>query len=129
MKIIRFEDLECWKEARILVKMIYNLVKKSEFSKDYRLRDQIVGSGISIMNNIVEGFDAQSNNEFIRFLTISRRHVSEVESCLYVAIDQSYITKKEFKDTFDQAEKEKQLIDGMLRYLRKYKRTQRKKRK
>lgn len=106
--------------------MIYNLVKKSEFSKDYRLRDQIVGSGISIMNNIVEGFDAQFNNEFIRFLTISRRHVSEVESCLYVAIDQSYITKREFKDTFDQAEKEKQLIDGMLRYLRKYKRTQRK---
>jgi len=126
MKIQRFEDLECWKEAKILVNKIYGLVKKPEFSKDYRLRDQIVGSGISIMNNITEGFDAQSNNEFIRFLTISRRHVSEVESCLYVALDQNYITDNEFKDTFNQAEKEKQLIDGMLRYLRKYKRTQRK---
>ena len=58
-------------------------------------------------------------------MTISRRHISEVESCLYVAVDQDYITEEEFKNIFDQAEKEKQLIDGMLRYLREYKRTKR----
>lgn len=124
MKITRFEDLECWREARILVRMIYSLTKKVAFSKDYRLRDQVTGAGISIMNNVAEGFDSQSNNEFIRFLKIARRSISEVENCLYVAIDQDYITQEEFKNTFDQAEKERQLIDGMLRYLRKHKRNQ-----
>jgi four helix bundle protein len=125
MKIKRFEDLECWKEARILLNMIYILTKKGNFSKDYRLKDQIVGSGISIMNNVAEGFDSQSNNEFMRFLKIARRSISEVENCLYVAIDQIYISQEEFKNTFTQAEKERQLVDGMLRYLRKYKQTQR----
>lgn len=81
MKIKKFEELDCWKEARKLLQMIYTLTKKHEFSKDYRLRYQITGPGISIMNNIVEGFDSQSNPEFMRFLKISRRRVSEVETC------------------------------------------------
>lgn len=118
MKIKRFEELECWQQARILVKMIYGLVKKKEFLKDFRLRDQIIGATISIMNNIAEGFDSQSTNEFIRFLTISRRSISEVETCLYVAIDQKYITQQEFDTIFNQCEKLRQIIDGLLRYLR-----------
>jgi len=126
MKITRFEDLDCWKEARILTRYIYEIVKKSNFSKDYRLRDQIVGAGISILNNIAEGFDSQSNNEFIRFLLVSRRSVSEVETCLYIALDQNYISSAEFNKVFAQSERVKRVIDGFLRYLREYKRTKRK---
>ena len=123
MKIQRFEDLDCWKEARKLMQSIYRLTKKDVFNKDYRLKDQITGAGISILNNIAEGFDSQSNNEFIRFLQISRRSVSEVETCLYIALDQCYINTSEFDDAFAQSEKVKQVIDGFLRYLRLYKRT------
>ncbi|MBU4457241.1 MAG: four helix bundle protein [Candidatus Omnitrophica bacterium] len=124
MRIKRFEDLECWQQARSLVNMIYKLTKKRDFSKDFRLRDQITGAGVSIVNNIAEGFDSQSNNEFIRFLGISRRSISEVENCLYVALDQEYIDKTEFQETFEQCEKTKQITDGFLRYLRKYRREQ-----
>ncbi len=126
MKIERFEDLDCWKEARKLINRIYPITKKEAFSKDYRLRDQITGAGISVLNNIAEGFDSQSNNEFIRFLLMSRRSISEVETCLYIASDQNYLSSSEFKEIFEQAEKAKQVIDGLLRYLRAYKRTQQK---
>lgn len=122
MKITRFENLECWKEARKLTQEIYRLTKKAGFSKDFRLRDQITGAVVSIMNNIAEGFDSQSNNEFIRFLSISRRSISEVENCLYVALDQEYISDAEFQKTFDRCEKTKQITDGLLRYLRKFRR-------
>ena len=41
MKIKRFEELECWKTARILVRMVYDAINQSEkFSKDYRLMGQ-----------------------------------------------------------------------------------------
>ena len=123
MKITRFEDLECWKESRVLLNSIYAIIKDKNFSKDYRLRDQITGAGISVMNNIAEGFDSQSNNEFIRFLTISRRSVSEIETCLYIATDQNYVGKQEFDKIFAQSEKVKQVIDGFLRYLRAYRRS------
>jgi len=118
MKITRFEDLECWQQARELVKMIYDLIKNKGFSKDYRLTNQITGAGISIMNNIAEGFDSQSNNEFMRFLKISRRSISETQTCLYVAVDEDYIDRKEFNNTYGKCERTRKVIDGLLRYLR-----------
>ncbi len=118
MRIERFEDLDCWREARVLTKMVYELLENGNFSKDYRLRDQITGASISIMNNIAEGFGSQFNREFIKFLTYARRSVLEVQSCLYVAIDQAYMTEEEFKKAYLQGDKEIQIIDGLLRYLR-----------
>jgi four helix bundle protein len=92
MKITRFEGLECWQQARILVNMIYGAIKASpSFQKDFRLVGQITGAAISVMNNIAEGWASQSNAEFIRFLTYSRRSCAETQNCLYIALDQKYI--------------------------------------
>ena len=79
---------------------------------------QITGAAISIMNNITEGWASQFNPEFIRFLTYSRRSCAETQNCLYVALDQNYISQDEFKDCYDQGAKTMQIIDGFLRYLR-----------
>jgi four helix bundle protein len=82
-KIERFEDLQSWQKGRQLANQIYDLTCHSGFSKDFRLRDQIQDAAGSVMHNIAEGFDAGSNLEFIRFLKISRRSASEVQSELY----------------------------------------------
>jgi len=105
MKITRFEDLECWQEARVLTKNVYDYTKRPAFSNDYRLSGQITGAAISTMNNICEGFDSRSNKEFIRFLTYSRRSCSEVQNCLYIALDQSYISEDEFKKLMTNVQK------------------------
>ncbi|MBL7197439.1 MAG: four helix bundle protein [Candidatus Omnitrophica bacterium] len=119
MKIKRFENLECWQEARMLINMLYDIVKKVNFYKDYRLRDQMIGAGISIMNNICEGFDSQSNIEFVRFLRYSRRSISEVQNCLYISLDQNYISQNTLTRIYEQASKVRQIVDGLIRYLRK----------
>jgi four helix bundle protein len=118
VKIERFEGLECWQEARVLVNMVYQITKNGDFARDYRLRDQITGASISVMNNIAEGFDSQSNVEFKRFLSYSRRSVSEVQNGLYVALDQQYIRESEFKEIYEQGVKTRKVVDGMLRYLK-----------
>jgi len=119
VKIKRFEELECWQEARKLTMNIYKYIKRPDFAKDFRLSGQISGASISIMNNISEGFDSRSNNEFVRFLTYSRRSCSEVQNCLYIALDQNYILKKEFSSTYKHCEKVRKIIDGLIRYLKK----------
>jgi four helix bundle protein len=119
VKITRFEDLECWKEARKLVNMVYDAILSSRsFQLDYRLRDQSTGAAISIMNNISEGWASQSNPEFIKFLTYSRRSCAEVQNCFYIAFDREYVTGKIQKEIYDQATKVMMIIDGLLRYLR-----------
>jgi len=122
MKLKRFEDLECWQVAREYVRYLYQLAKKNPFCEDLRLVGQITGAGISIMNNIAEGWASQSNLEFIKFLKYSRRSSAESQNCLYIAIDQKHITKDEFNKGYDMAGRCIQIVDGFLRYLRKQQR-------
>ena len=117
MKIERFEDIKAWQEAREIVRQIYCFTGKEYFKKDFGLRDQIQRASVSIMANIAEGFDSKSKLEFIRFLTFARRSGSEAQSRLYVALDQDYISKKEFEDIYLKIGKAKNLIGGFIRYL------------
>ena len=71
--------------------MIYGIIHKNEsFKKDFRLINQIQGASVSAMSNIAEGFSRRSSKEFIQFLFISKSSAAEVQSQLYVALDQNY---------------------------------------
>ena len=41
MKVKNFEDLEIWKDARLLTQEVYQLTRDPTFSKDFALRDQM----------------------------------------------------------------------------------------
>ena len=119
MKIEKFEDIEAWKEARKLVNMIYDISAKDNFSKDFSLKNQIRSASISTMSNISEGFDRESDKEFIQFLVIARASGSEVKSQLYVALDRGYIKDSEFGAIYDKVTSVISLINGFIRYLKK----------
>jgi len=85
--------------------------------RDYGLRDQTCRAAISVTANIAEGFDSQSDIEFVRFLNYARRSASEIQSHLYVALDQKYITQKQFDEIYQKAVETKNLISGFIRYL------------
>lgn len=97
MKIINFEDLKIWRIALAITKDIYDLTAKERFSKDFELKSQIRRSIISISSNIVEGFEKNNNNEFIRFLKISKGSAGEARNQLYIALAVKYINDNEFE--------------------------------
>ena len=72
------------------------------------------------MHNTAEGFDAETNAEFIRFLRYSKRSCAEGQSELYVALDESYISQDEFDDVFRQTARDRASIPGFIKYLKKY---------
>jgi four helix bundle protein len=118
MKIQRFEELECWKEARTLVNMVYEMVKNNvNFQKDFRLSSQITAAAVSMMSNIAEGFSRRSNKEFVQFLFISKSSATEVQSEAYVALDQKYIDQGTFDRVYNQAEKVSKINSGLITYL------------
>ena len=116
-KIIRFEELRCWQEARLLVKEVYKLTASGKLSKDYGLKDQIQRASVSIMTNIAEGFSRYHKKEFIRFLNISQSSASEVKSLLYVIVDLKYVEKSEIDNLHNQCEKTKALTLSLLKYV------------
>ena len=103
MRIERFEDIEAWQLARELTCKVYGVTKKTKFTRDFGLKGQIQDAASSSMHNIVEGFDSETNPEFVRFLRYAKRSCTEVQSELYVALDQQYITNAEFQDVYDHA--------------------------
>jgi len=117
MSIERFEDIRAWQKARDLTRSIYAATKNQGFAKDFRLKDQIRSASGSIMANIAEGFDSRSNPEFIRFLGYARRSASEVQSHLYIALDEGYIPSDQFAEIYQAAEEVKGLIGGFIHYL------------
>jgi four helix bundle protein len=117
MKIERFEDIDGWKKGRELTSLVYGLTNRDPFSKDYGLKDQITRASVSIMNNVAEGFDAGSDAEFIRFLRYAQRSASEVMSCLYVALDNKYITESDFDTCYNLAQEARKLVGGFIKYL------------
>ena len=116
--IERFEEIEAWREARNLTQQIYHVTRRGAFNRDLGLRDQIQRATVSIMANIAEGFDGGSNREFIRYLGYALRSATEIQSHLYVALDQGYIDKERFRALYQLATNVKNLIHGFLRYLR-----------
>ena len=120
MKIERFEDIEAWQLARNLTRKVYSLTKKPGFAKDYGLKGQIQGAAGSSTHNIAEGFDSETNAEFIRFLRYSKRSCTEIQSELYVALDEEYISLNEFKDVYEQAARTRAAVRGFINYLKKY---------
>ena len=115
--IEKFEDIESWKEARKLTEEIYRVTKAKAFDRDIGLREQLRRASVSVMANIAEGFDCRSDREFVKFLGYSMRSASELQSHLYVALDQEYLTRESFSRLYAHSTKVKNLTGGFVRYL------------
>lgn len=113
-----FEDIDAWKCAREVTRVVYRLSSAGEFSRDYGLKDQIRRSCVSVMSNIAEGFERYRNREFINFLGIAKASCGEARSQLYVALDQEFISVEEFEMTFRQLSQTSRMIAGFMSYLR-----------
>jgi len=118
VRIERFEDIQAWQEARILVNMIYDAIESNKgFTGDYKFTDQIRSAAVSVMSNIAEGFSRRTTKEFGQFLFIAKGSAAEVQSQLYVALDQEYINKEKFDELYTKSDEVARLISGFIRYL------------
>jgi four helix bundle protein len=112
-----FEDLECWQEARTIVNCVYRVCSVGAFKRDYSLIDQMKRAAISIMANIAEGFSRRGNKEFIQFLFIAKSSAAELQSHLYVTLDQGYINRSTFDEIYQEADKVQRQISNFIKYL------------
>jgi four helix bundle protein len=115
--ITRFEEIEAWQTARELTKLIYSLTEETKFSSDFGLKDQIRRASVSVMSNISEGFESQTQAQFIRYLGLAKASAGEVRSQLYVSRDLDYITQEQFTKAFAMAEKASRQTARFISYL------------
>ena len=113
----RFEDLDVWKRARTLANMIYDFSTSGEFVRDFGLRDQMRRAAVSIMSNISEGFESQTQATFIRYLSHAKASSGELRAQLYLALDRNYISAEQFEQAAEMAAICSRQITKLSQYL------------
>jgi len=117
MKVTRFEDLECWKAARELVRQVFTVSQDGAFVKDWDSKSQFRRAALSVMNNIAEGFARYHDKEFKRFLDIAQSSAAEVKSMLYVFEDLKYLDQEVIKELQQRVDKARNFTLALIRYL------------
>jgi four helix bundle protein len=117
-KLPRFEEMEVWTLARTLNRRIYSVSAREACSRDFGLRDQIRRASVSIASNIAEGFESQSNPNFIRFLSTARGSAAEVRAQLYLALDLQYVSTIDFDSLSATCESISRQLTGLISYLK-----------
>ena len=117
MKITKFEDLEIWRQSLTITRNVYDILSKKEFNLEFELKNQIKRAILSVSSNVIEGFEKNNNNEFIRFLKISKGSAGEIRSQIYIAFTIKKINKEEFNSINESLISLSNKIGSLINYL------------
>ena len=113
-----FADLQAWKEAHVLVLLIYRVTEQFPRSEQFGLTSQLRRAAVSISSNIAEGFSRHSPRDKANFYTTALSSLTEVQNQILIARDVSYLKSEEFLKIEQQTIVVSKLINGLLKYVR-----------
>ncbi|HLP71259.1 MAG TPA: four helix bundle protein [Bacteroidales bacterium] len=114
MKINQFEDIVAWQKSKVLAVEIYSQFRSLN---DYGFKDQICRASVSVMNNIAEGFERRSDQDFKKFLYISKGSCGEIRSMRHLAKELNYISPEIHKNFLNKSTEISKLISGLIKSL------------
>lgn len=112
-----FEDLEVYSKAFNFSIEIFKLTSRNNINKN--IANQLERAALSISNNIAEGFELQSNKQFIRFLYISKGSCGETRNILAIANKLNQISEELFKKLHKEAIDISKQLSNFIKYLEK----------
>jgi len=107
--------LEAWKEAMALVRAVYEVTRCFPADETYGLASQLRRAAVSVPSNLAEGAGRDGVREFLRFLSIARGSLSELETQLLIAADLGYLPAEH--RAFALLQRVSRLITGLHRKL------------
>jgi len=113
-----FESLDVWAQSRVLTNRVYEMTRLSGFRNEFSLKDQLKRAAVSVMSNIAEGYERNNNKEFVYFLSVAKGSCGEIQSLLYVALDQKFIISEHFDDLYNKVNDISKMIYGLINYLK-----------
>ncbi|MFC5192581.1 four helix bundle protein [Algoriphagus aquatilis] len=118
MKVNSFEELVIWQRAIKIGVQIYRLADQSPLKNDYKSRDQLIGSAVSISNNIAEGFEYNNRVQFIKFLGYAKGSAGELRSQLAFLVEVNRVSKEEYLSIKEQLIGLSRQIKALITYLK-----------
>lgn len=112
MHIKSFEESIAWQRAKALTVEIYTDFKEC---KDFSFRDQIQRAAVSIMNNIAEGWERQTDKEKKQFFFIAKGSAAEVRSMVDLAVALGYLSPEKSQKHYNNSAEIARILSGLIK--------------
>ena len=113
----RFRDWQVYKDSRQFRRDINILVRKFPTEERFALVDQTRRALLSIILNIAESTNKNSDKDMRLYLNRSHCSADEVVACLDCAYDDGYITKEELEVALAKASELAKQLTAFTAYL------------
>jgi four helix bundle protein len=95
---------------------IYSLTKIFPRDEQFGLISQLRRCAVSVPSNIAEGCGRNHAKDSIQFFFISRGSLYELETQLYIAFDQKYISESDILSAINKITTTRKLLNGFIKY-------------
>jgi four helix bundle protein len=117
MAVRQYQDLIVWKKAMDLVVRVYELSELFPQKEVFGLTNQLRRAAVSIPCNIAEGQGRLTTKEFMRFLSIARGSLQELETQVLIALRLNYLEESASAELLERTAETSRLMTGLSRSL------------
>jgi four helix bundle protein len=115
MGVRNYTELETWRRAMDLAEAVYTLTKEYPRDEAYGLTAQTRRSAVSVPSNVAEGQGRGSTRDFVRFLTVARGSLCELETQLRLGSRLKYVSEPTIDTLLKQSATVGKLLNGLIR--------------
>lgn len=112
-----YRDLDVWKKSIDLVEQIYKLTKHFPHDERFGLTSQTNRAACSIPANIAEGYGRHHRGDYLRFLSIARGSIAELETHLIIAVRLGFVSKESTKECWHLSQEVGKMLAGLVNSL------------
>ena len=116
--VVTYRDLKVWQRAMSLVESIYKITAKLPREEIYGLAAQLPRAAVSIPSNIAEGHARDSTKDYLRFLSIARGSLAELETQLLLCQRLGLLSQLDVDEVLTLADEIGRMMRGVQTGLR-----------
>ena len=117
MSVRCYQELFVLQRAMDLVVRVYEVTVSFPHKEQFGLTNQLRRAAVSIPSNIAEGQGRQTTRDFLRYLSIARGSLQEVETQILIATRLDYIAESEKVEMLERTTETSRLLTGLSRSL------------
>ncbi|HEX3150288.1 MAG TPA: four helix bundle protein [Gemmataceae bacterium] len=97
MPLQSYRELNVWQRAMDLVESVYQIGNRLPKTERFGLTSQMQRAAVSVPANIAEGYGRAHRGDYLRFLSIARGSLCEVETYLILVQRLNYIPVEDLR--------------------------------
>ena len=113
-----FKELIVWQKSIDIAIMVYRITSTFPESEKYSLTKQLKRCAISIPSNIAEGNGRYHKKDFIRFLSIARGSLYELQTQLIIAEKLGLVIENNFQNTHSTCIEKDKMLNKLIKSLK-----------